>query len=521
MTRLPDDGTPGNGTIVTDERELLVKLDRSSTIPLAMQLENALRVAVLSGRLPPGVRLPATRTHAVDLGVSRGVVVEAYEQLVAEGYLIGRAGGGTSVRDGSWAGHSDAGFRDPAFGLLDVRPGAPDLANFPRSQWRASFTHALRQATNAELGYVAPWGLPLLRAELARYLGRARGAVATADSLIVTSGATQALTVLVRTLVRHGHTSLALEDPSNAVQRGVLSSHGIQIVDVPVGDQGIEIDALVRTRARVVLVTPAHQFPTGVLMSPQRRTELLRWAAEVDGLIIEDDYDGELRFDGRVATCLQGEDPERVILVGSASKTLAPGLRLGWVRPPQTFVDAVAETKRDDDFGSDVMTQLTFAHFLHSGRYDKHLRAARRLYRRRRESLVRALRQQLPDWRIWGFAAGQHLSVELPRSMDEATITELARRKGLLVLPMTCMRNAPGPPAITLSYARLTESQLTRVVEILSTIAGSGMHQPAPVVRDMTEPKLTQGPAHTVNAVDYFPTQPRTNASTASKDSPQ
>ncbi|MFL6114548.1 MAG: PLP-dependent aminotransferase family protein, partial [Catenulispora sp.] len=404
---------------MSGERELLVRLDRQAAEPLARQLGDALRDAIRCGKLRPGTRLPATRTLAADLGVSRGVVVEAYEQLTAEGYLDSRAGGaGTFVKAielrgaGSGPGRRLL-HRETPTAVLDARPGAPDLALFPRALWANARRRVLHQAADLDLGYPAPWGVPALREQLAGYLGRVRAAIGSPQTIVVTTGASQALSLMARVLLTRGHRDLAVEDPSNPVHRALLVKYGIGIVPVAVDDEGIDVAALQRTGARAVLVTPAHQFPSGVLMSPARRQALLRWARDADGVIIEDDYDAEYRYDGRSTMCLQGEDPMRVALVGSTSKTLAPALRLGWIMPPMGLVRAVAELKRDDDLGSEVLTQLAFAHLLDTGRYDKHLRTTRDVYRHRREHLAGELGIHVPDWRIKGLAAGQHISVEL------------------------------------------------------------------------------------------------------------
>jgi GntR family transcriptional regulator / MocR family aminotransferase len=497
--------------VVSDARELLVRLDRDAGEPLAKQLGDALRDAVRSGRLPPGTRLPATRTLAGDLAVSRGVVVEAYEQLVAEGYLVGRAGGGTWVAAGGGPPAEPAGHRvrrpwhrDGPVAVVDARPGAPDLGLFPRSGWEAGVRQALR--VPADLGYSAPWGTAALRREVAGYLGRVRGAVVAADSVVVTTGATQALALLTRTLARRGHRRLVVEDPSNAVQRGLLAGHGLEVLDVPVDDEGIDVAALARTGTRAVLVTPAHQYPTGVLMSGARRAALLSWARDTDGVVIEDDYDAEFRYDGRTTMCLQGDDPMRVALVGSVSKTLAPGLRLGWVVPPMGLVRAVAEVKRDADFGSDTITQLAFADLLASGRYDKHLRAARMRYSHRRGLLVAELARLLPDWTVGGLPAGQHLSVELAAGLDEATVADRARRRGLLVLEMRTMRTRPGPPALVVGFARLGGSMPRHVVEVLAAAAADARRDPGrPVAADPPTSWVPSGPASTVNAEDFYP----------------
>jgi len=309
---------------------------------LRQQLREALKEAIRAGLLPAGATVPSSRALAEDLGVSRrGVVVEAYAQLTAEGFLTSRAGSGTIVSDVTLP---QAPAAPPAGPLavvdgppygIDLRPGLPDLAAFPRAAWLAATRDVLRSLPDEELGYVTPWGASALRNELADYLMRVRAAMVEPDQLVIVSGATQALTLLVRMLTELGHEMLAVESPSNAVQRHVLGRHSPRIVEVPVDDEGIDVTELGRSASRAVLVTPAHQYPSGVVLSPARRSALMRWAERVDGFVIEDDYDSEFRYDRRPVGCLQGLGPQRVALVGSVSKSLAPGLRLGWVVAPQ------------------------------------------------------------------------------------------------------------------------------------------------------------------------------------------
>jgi GntR family transcriptional regulator / MocR family aminotransferase len=496
---------------VAGERELLVRLDRDAAEPLARQLSDSLRDAIRCGKLHPGTRLPATRTLAADLGVSRGVVVEAYEQLIAEGYLDTRAGGaGTFVKaidvraTGSGLG-SRLLHRETRAAVLDARPGAPDLAAFPRSLWSAAVRSVLHEAADLDLGYPAPWGVPALREQLASYLGRVRGAIGSPDTLVVTTGATQALSLTARVLLARGHRSLAVEDPSNHVHRTLLARHGMRIVPVAIDQEGIDIAALEHTGARAVLVTPAHQFPSGALMSPARRQALLQWARAADAVIIEDDYDAEFRYDGQSTMCLQGDDPMRVALVGSVSKTLAPALRLGWIMPPMGLVRAVAELKRDDDLGSETLTQLAFARLLHTGRYDKHLRTTRDQYRQRRQNLVQELRTHLRHWNVKGLAAGQHVSVELPADLDEASVAEQARQRGLLVLETSPMRTTPGPPTLVLGFARLTGSMPRQVAQTLATAAAACARQTTPQAQAPTgRTWQPSGPAATLSAIDYY-----------------
>lgn len=460
--------------------EVMVSLAENGPGPLRIRLARALRDAVRNGQLAPGATLPSSRLLAGDLGVSRGVVVDAYAQLAAEGFLLTQPGGGTTVASlpmsalpPHW-GASRPVSRQPA--EFDLRPGWPDLAAFPRKLWSDASRFVLRTLPVADLGYSEPWGTWALRRQLASYLARVRGAMTAPDGVVVVSGVTQGITLMCRLLMREGPLCLAVEDPSNALQRQLLTRLGVQLVDIPVDDQGLQVDALAQTPATVVLCTPAHQYPTGVALSPQRREQLLRWAARVNGLVLEDDFDAEFRYHRSPAACLQSMDPEHVALLGSVSKTLAPALRLGWVATPPRLLPMLRAAKRDDDFGSNALEQQVLARLLEQGSYDRHLRGLRRRYRERREVFVQAMRQFLPQWQILGGAGGLHLAVLLPTDLPEQQLVAAAAHVGVAVLGLGPMSSPglPGRSGIVLSFARTTTDmaqeavlRLVRAVELL------------------------------------------------------
>src|SRR4051794_5351162 len=348
---------------------------------LRERLEDALRAAIREGRLRPGDRLPATRALATEMGCSRWVVVEAYAQLAAEGWLEGRAGSGTRVRARE---ATPAPVREPpptsALPRLryDFTLGLPDLVAFPRAAWLRALQTAVRTAPAAELGHVDPAGVGTLRAELAAYLSRVRGTSASARHVVVTAGFTHGLGLLARALRDDVHTRLALEDPGFPLLDGFVRGAGLEAVPVPVDRDGLDVDALARSGARAVVVTPAHQFPLGHVLSPDRRAELLVWAEDVDGVIVEDDYDAEFRYDRRPGGALQGLDRERVIYAGTAGKSLAPALRLGWMLAPSRWRRAIAAVRLGVDLGVSSIDQLALAEFLRSGAMDRHLRNTRR-----------------------------------------------------------------------------------------------------------------------------------------------
>src|SRR5918999_859507 len=371
--------------------ELLLRLDRSGPA-LRAQLEDQLREAIRAGLLAPNTALPSSRALARELGVSRGVVVEAYAQLAAEGYLVARQGAPTRVSDaaapGPGAAPAAAGEHPPRF---DFRTGRPDVSLFPRSAWLASLRRALREAPDARLDYGDPRGAPELRAALARYLGRVRGVACDPERVVVTSGMAQGMAVFARALMEEGARRMAIEDPSSAPGRAQLASNGLEIVPVPVDEDGLRTDALADLSVDALMVTPAHQFPLGVVLAPERRAALLDWAARCGAIVLEDDYDAEYRYDRQPVGAVQGLAPELVAYAGSVSKTLAPGLRLGWLLAPERLIDAVTAAKASDDLGTPVVEQLALADFLERDELDRHLRRTRSVYRARRDALVVAL----------------------------------------------------------------------------------------------------------------------------------
>ncbi len=452
----------------TSGPELLVELDRAGQEPLHRQLANGLRDAIRTGRLAPQTRLPSTRVLAADLGVSRRLVVDAYSQLTAEGFLFSKHGSGTRVAtvDAVSAPHTDTAVHARRFDV-DFAPGSPDLGSFPRHAWLRALRQGLSEVESEAFGYVAPQGLPQTRVAVADYLRRTRGVLAAPQNIVLCSGATQAIAVLAHVL--RDYAPLAMEDPGFWLHRMVLRHNGIEPVPVPVDDDGVDVAALAASGAGTVLSTPAHQSPTGVVLSAGRRTELLEWA-RAGNLVIEDDYDAEYRYDRAPVGALQGIAPYRVMYVGSTSKTLAPGLRIGWMVLPPQFVGAATMAKGLADTGSSVMDQLAFAQLLTSGGYDRHLRQMRRRYLTRRNALLRSLSRYLPQADVLGAAAGVHLTVHLP---DDCQIVDVVRRAAEMrvrVEPLAHCYADPStaPPGLMLGYANLTESQIITGVQALA-----------------------------------------------------
>ncbi|HKB28963.1 MAG TPA: PLP-dependent aminotransferase family protein [Candidatus Limnocylindrales bacterium] len=409
---------------------------------MTRQLEVLLRSAIREGRLRAGSSLPSSRTLAEEIGVSRGLVVEAYEQLAAEGYLVSRPGAATRVvRTAARRGVRVAPSAPVEYDF-EFRPGRPDLTAFPREAWLRSLRHALALVPASRLGYLDGRGMPELRVALADYLNRVRGTVAQPDDVVITVGYSQGLALVASILRAGGLRRFAVEQPSHVEFREVLETEGLQTVEIPVDREGLRVDLLTRARVGGVLTTPAHQYPTGAVLSADRRKALLAWADRRDALVIEDDYDAEFRYDRAPIGALQGLRPERVVYAGSASKVLAPGLRLGWFIAPSALADEMAALKKASDQGSPALDQLAFADFVARGELDRHLRRMRPIYHRRRDRLVEALARHLPELAPVGAAAGLHVLAWLEPGLDPVSIVEAADRAsiGLASVPATDAR---------------------------------------------------------------------------------
>jgi GntR family transcriptional regulator / MocR family aminotransferase len=425
-------------------------------------LERGLREAIQSGRLRPGQRLPPSRTLARDLGVARNTVADAYGQLVAEGWLAARRGSGTVVAEHAAAGSA----AEPEPGVEerirhDLRPGRPDLGTFPRSAWLAAMRRALAAAPDAAFGYGDPRGAPELRRALAGYLGRVRGVRAAPEHIVVCTGFVQGLGLVCSVARDAGARRLAVEASGLAHHRAVARRAGLALLPIEVDADGAVVDQL--DGADLALLTPAHQFPMGVPLGPARRRRAVEWAREGGRLLIEDDYDGEFRYDRRAVGAMQALAPDRVVYTGTASKSLAPGVRLGWVVAPAGLVAALAGEKALADSGSGVLEQLALAELLESGGYDRHVRRARLAYQRRRARLVAALRREVPRAHVAGVAAGLHVLVELPAGVPEAQAVAAAARRGVAVSALGDYGGGPRP-GIVVGYATPPEHAFTTAV---------------------------------------------------------
>ncbi|MGA5099776.1 PLP-dependent aminotransferase family protein [Streptomyces lavendulocolor] len=455
-------------------------------------LMEALREAVRTGRLAPGTRLPSSRSLAADLGIARNTVADAYAELVAEGWLTARQGSGTRVarraapRPGPAAVH-----RSPARGgaarraepvpprrppvrppvrrsaTHTLHPGTPDLGSFPRGEWLKAARRALASAPHEALGYGEPHGRVELRTALADYLARARGVHADPDRIVICSGFVHGLRLMAQVLRDRKVREVAVESYGLDVHWDLLAGAGLGTPPLPCDERGTRTGGLDRQGA--LLITAAHQFPLGGALPPDRRAAAVDWARRTGAVILEDDYDGEFRYDRQPVGALQGLDPERVVYLGTASKSLTPGLRLGWMVLPEDLVGEVLAAKGDAEWVSSALDQLTLAEFIRSGAYDRHVRGMRLRYRRRRDQLVAALAERAPGIRVSGIAAGLHAVLELPPG-TERSVVQAASWQGLAVQGLDRFRHPAVPPgrdALVVGYATPTDSAWSGALDAL------------------------------------------------------
>ncbi|MFG2652641.1 PLP-dependent aminotransferase family protein [Streptomyces sp. NPDC048436] len=466
-------------------------------------LARQLRLAIADGRLPVGSRLPATRVLAAELRVSRGLITEAYQRLSEDGHVAGSGRNGTVVvaapiptRPEAPAGppprplqptphlqtlpHPSALFT-PTPGTdifdtlratparIDLSPGVPDLAAFPRSAWLRAERTVLRKLPASAFGYGDPHGAPALRSAVADWLARNRGIRADPGGIVITAGTAQTLTLLGQVLHREGIRTVAVEDPGSLGARQHLRNCGLSTPPAPVDADGIRVDELRATGAPAVLLTPAHQFPTGVVLGGERRRELMRWATEHDGLIIEDDYDAEHRYDRAPVPALRSLLAEHVCYAGSVSKLLAPALRIGWVLAPPRYRDALVAAKRFADLGNAVLPQLVLAQLMESGALERQLRLLRGRHRRRRDAMIAAISAHLPDALVHGAAAGLHLTVTFDGGFRDTDLAAAALTRGVKVQPLSWHSQRPHRPGLVLGYAAPTTTDITEGLAILGT----------------------------------------------------
>jgi GntR family transcriptional regulator/MocR family aminotransferase len=448
-------------------------------------LTDALRDAVRSGRLTPGSRLPASRALAADLGIARSTVSECYAELVAEGWFTAQQGSGTRVASrvptGTEPRATAAATAVAPNTIRGLAPGASDFADFPRQLWLTAARRALSAAPYSAFGYGDPAGHPQLRAALGEYLSRVRGVSAHPDRIVICSGFHHGLALVAQALVANGTTAVAVESYGLDLYRQLLQDAGLAIPAVRVDEQGARTARLSEVSAGAVLLTPAHQFPTGVALSAERRGAAIDWARSTGGFVLEDDYDGEFRYDRAPIGALQSLDPERVIYFGTSSKSLAPALRIGWMVVPEAILPAVLEAKGRVEVVS-VLDQLTLAEFIDSGLFDRHIRSRRNNYRRRRDRLIDALAQHVPQASVRGMAAGLQVLLQLPPG-TEAAVVSAATSHGLAVSGLAEFRydgtefDGESTDGLVVNFSAISDSTWDRALELLIDAVGDGIRK--------------------------------------------
>jgi GntR family transcriptional regulator/MocR family aminotransferase len=473
-------------------------LDLDGPGPLHARLAGALRSAIRDGRLRPDSALPPSRVLAAELGCSRWVVTQAYAELAIAGYLETRTGSGTWVRplDGrsgqagpaplpaSRASASRApARRAPASRAptarvptvrepgIDMAPGLPDLRLFPVARWAAAIRSAAAGLTTADLGYPDPAGHRVLREAVAEYLARVRGADLGPGDLTICGSATDGIARICRALAREGSPAVAVEDPGWQRVREVAAAAGLEVIAIPVDHEGLRADLLTGTRdIGAVILTPAHHFPSGVVLSPARRLALLDWARHTGALVVEDDYDAEFRYDRRAVATLQGAAPRSVALIGSVSKTLSPAVGIGWIVSPPRWTPLLREAAPPP-----VLDQLAFASFLRAGSYDRHLRSARKRYSDRRDAVVREITHRLPRARVSGARAGLHLVVGFGGDLDCDAVRGHARTLGVRVVSLSRYQVHGGEPGLVIGYGNLADHEVgAAVASLAAAVARAG-----------------------------------------------
>ena len=467
--------------------ELLIHLDRGSTEPLRAQLQAQLRTAIQTGRLGPGERLPSSRDFAISVGVARGTVQDCYEQLRSEGYLVAQTGSATRVAelpresaDQAPAGNAPGGDVSPRPApvrpwVADFASGVPDLGAVPRDDWLWALREATRSAPNTAFDYGDPRGDPALRTVASAYLRRVRGMNAGPEQVVICAGFAQGLVLTLRALSRRGMSLVAVEDPGSigTVSRAAEAAGG-SAVPVPIDDSGIDVAALDASGARVVVLTAAHQWPTGVVLAADRRLQLIDWAERRDGIIVEDDYDAEFRYDREPVGSLQGLAPDRVVTLGTVSKSIAPALRLGWAVVPHHLAGDVKVAKETADRGAPSLDQIALARLMESGRYDRHLRRMRSLYGARRDALASALQARAPHIQLTGLAAGFHAIAHLREGADEQRMIQAASERGVGLYGMSSYRSTRSihPPQLVFGFGNTSVEAIYAGIEAVADLLG-------------------------------------------------
>jgi GntR family transcriptional regulator / MocR family aminotransferase len=454
--------------------DLFLAVDRSCATPPCRQIEDQMRTAIRSRKLQPGRELPSTRALARDLSVSRGVVVRAYAQLAAEGYLELRQGAAATVREPGTgsplvAAANGSNGRGPKV-RYDLRPHLPEAGLFPRHAWLRSVRHAVTTAGIADLTYSDSRGLEQLRTEVSAYLGRARGIAADPDQIIITAGCTHSLNLVFHLLARKGAGRIGVENPSDYLVHKIAERSGLAPVGISLDDDGVLVGELAAANAPAVVVSAGHQFPTGSVLSPERQAALVRWADRARALVIEDEYDAALRPDWTPISAQDRLARDRVVYLGSTGKTLSPAVRLGWAVLPKPLVALFAEEVAGSVLQISAIEQLAFADFLRRGEFDRHLRQMRTVFCQRRTAVVAAFERSLPQVRVRDGAAGLNMLIELPSvDLEQAAVRRL-NALGIKVetLSRHTLPGYKGPAGLLIGVGGLPDGAISHVVEELA-----------------------------------------------------
>lgn len=440
------------------------------------QLITALREGIRTGRLSTETRLPPSRALASDLGLARNTVAEAYAELVAEGWLASRQGAGTWVARTTVTPPAPRPRRIPSVPRHNLMPGSPDVSQFPRSAWLASARRAITDAPVSALRMGDPRGPLTLREALTEYLGRVRGVRTTPESVVICSGVRDGIDLIGRVLGTDR--PVAVEAHGLFIFRDVLAALGVPTTPIGVDGHGAVIGDLERLDASAVLLTPAHQSPFGMALHPSRRTAVIDWAQRTNGYVLDDDYDGEFRYDRQPVGALQALNPERVVYLGSASKSMAQVMRVGWMVLPEALIDPVIGAAGGAQYHVDALTALTLADFIRSGGYDRHIRRMRNRYRQRRDTLVAALAGF--DLRIDGLAAGVNMLLTLPDGA-EPEVLRRAGEAGIALNGLSLMRHplagpdTPDPDGVIIGFGAPAEHAFGPAVDALCGVLSAAL----------------------------------------------
>lgn len=450
-------------------------IERETEKTLTQQVYEQIRGFILNGHLQAGEKLPSTRDLSSSLGVARIIILNVYEQLTSEGFLEVLPRQGTFVAAGSHflnKGKYQISAEDsenliwPHDDMIDFMAATPAMDHFPRRTWGRLAKEVCMEAPDSLFGYLPPDGLSELKEELSRYLLRTRGVVSTPRQIMITSGATQALSLITEILIK-GQEYVAVEDPVTDEMRTIFSYAGASIHPIPVDEKGIQPEHLSKDYPpRFIFVLPSHQFPLGGTLSIQRRIQLIEYARKHDCYVVEDDYDSEFTYEGTPVHSVQGMDPERVIYVGTFSKILSPALRLGYVVLPQGLVEEFKMRKWYTDRHPASLDQKILARFINEGHLDRHVRKMKKIYKDRRRVLTESLKEHFPDCSILGHAAGMHLVVEFPEiTFGPESMTHF-QRHGVQIYPVDSYALVKGSHShkIVMGYGGLTEERIVEGV---------------------------------------------------------